>query len=61
MPVPELRPRYPFNARRLALTKARRLTGMLEGTMSLEGQGLDKKTLRAMTKQSARDLLAARR
>jgi hypothetical protein len=49
-----------IQTRRQALRKAKRITGMLQGTMGLEGQGLDKRTLWGMTKQTARELLAAR-
>lgn len=31
---------------------------MLQGTMGLEAQGLDRKTLREMTMRTARELLA---
>ena len=41
-----------------AIRKAKKLMGMLQGTMGLEGQGLDRKTLREMTKRTARELLA---
>ncbi len=47
-----------WQRRRRALVKARRLTSMLQGTMALEGQGLDKKALWALTKESARELLS---
>jgi len=45
---------------RQVLLKARKITGMLQGTMGLEGQALDKQTLRAMTKQTAKELLVTR-
>jgi len=44
---------------RRALEQARKITGMLQGTMGLEGQGLDKKTLKIMTKRTARELLGS--
>jgi hypothetical protein len=53
--------KIPLPILREAILKARRITSMLQGTMSLEGQGLDKQTLREMTKRSARDFLALRR
>jgi len=61
MPPLEVQIVNQFQRRRRALLKAKRLTSMLQGTMALEGQGLDKRTLRAMTKQSARELLNAGR
>lgn len=45
---------------RLAIRKAKMITAMLQGTMGLEGQALDRKTLRAMTKETTRDLMATR-
>jgi hypothetical protein len=42
---------------RYALLRAKVIMSMLQGTMALEGQGLDKKTVREMTKQTAEDLL----
>lgn len=42
---------------REAIRKARRITAMLQGTMGLEGQGLGRKTLNAMTKLTAKELL----
>jgi hypothetical protein len=42
---------------RVALKKARKVSAMLQGTMGLEGQGLDRATLREMTKRSAREYL----
>jgi hypothetical protein len=47
-------------ATRQAWIKAKVIIGMLQGSMALEGQGLGEKTLRAMTKQTVRDLLARR-
>ncbi len=47
------RPRY-----RDAVHHARRLTGMLQGTMGLEGQALDRATLRQMERRTAGELLA---
>lgn len=46
---------------RRALLVARRVTRMLQGTMGLEGQGLDKGSLRAITRKTALELLAAPR
>jgi hypothetical protein len=46
---------------RRALQTARMITGMLQGTMGLEGQGLDKQSLKGMTKKTALELLNARR
>ncbi len=43
--------------RRQALRKARKITAMLQGTMGLEGQGLDRKTLREMIKRTAPSFL----
>jgi hypothetical protein len=45
---------------RQAFLKARKITGMLQATMGLEGQALDERTLKAMTKQTVRELLLAR-
>jgi hypothetical protein len=42
---------------RQAIRKARRITSMLQGTMGLEGQGLDKQTLRRMKRLTVADLL----
>jgi hypothetical protein len=42
---------------RLAIRKARMITGMVQGTMSLEGQGLDKKTLRKLNRRTLLDIL----
>jgi hypothetical protein len=42
---------------RQAIRKARRITGMLQGTMGLEGQALDKQTLRRMKRLTIEDLL----
>ena len=50
----------PWYARaRAALRKAKRISGMLQGTMGLEGQALDRQSLRMMTKRTAREILAA--
>jgi hypothetical protein len=46
---------------RVALQKARKVSARLQGTMGLEGQGLDRATLREMTKRSAREWLSANR
>ena len=48
---------FSLEERKRAVRKARRITRMLQGTMGLEGQGLDRKTLREMTKKTARELL----
>jgi hypothetical protein len=45
---------------RKAILDARRLAAMLQGTMGLEGQGLDRKSLRAVKKQMTRRLLGTR-
>lgn len=58
MPPQEVR--FSRQTIRQVIRKARKITGMLQGTMGLEGQALDKKTLRAMTKQTARELLLNR-
>ncbi len=42
---------------RQAIRKARRITSMLQGTMGLEGQGLDKQTLRLLKRLTVEDLL----
>lgn len=42
---------------RHAIRRARRITRMLQGTMGLEGQGLDKQTLRRMKRLTVGDLL----
>lgn len=42
---------------REAILKARKITAMLQGTMGLEGQGLDPKYLREMRHATVRDLL----
>lgn len=43
---------------RKAIRRAKVVVSMLQGTMGLEGQGLDRKTLREMRRQTIRDLLA---
>jgi hypothetical protein len=55
MPLPTNR--FDRQVLRRAIRKARRLTGMLQGTMGLEGQGLDKQTLRRMKRLTIQDLL----
>ncbi len=57
----EVQQKIPFQILREAMLKARRITSMLQGTMSLEGERLDRQTRREMTKRSARDFLALRR
>jgi hypothetical protein len=42
---------------RRAVRDARRVTNMLQGTMSLEGQGLDGKTLRELKRTTILELL----
>ena len=42
---------------RKAIRKAHSLMRILQGTMALEGQGLPRKTLKKMTKQTARELI----
>lgn len=44
-----------------AIRKARKLMGMVQGTMGLEGAALDRKTLRAMTKEATYELLGIRK
>lgn len=56
---PQNTPTFSVTLRRQALKKARRITSMLQGTMGLEGQALDRRTLWSMTKQTARELLNA--
>ncbi len=55
MPPQEVR--FSVEKRKQALRRAKRITRMLQGTMGLEGQGLDRKTLRELTKRTARELL----
>ena len=61
MPPQELIVAANMQRTRLALKRAKMITSMLQGTMGLEGQALDQKTLKAMTKQTAKELLAPRR
>ncbi len=42
----------------LAVRKARQLVAMLQGTMGLEGQGLDRKTLRELRRDAILEWLA---
>lgn len=42
---------------RQAIKKARKLVAMLQGTMGLEGQGLDAKTLREFRREAIAHLL----
>lgn len=58
--MPSQEDSIPRHQVRQALLKARKITGMLQGTMGLEGQALDKRTLKVMTKQTARELLTSR-
>lgn len=44
--------------RRQALTKARRLVRMVQGTMGLESQAVDARTLNELTERTVRELLA---
>jgi hypothetical protein len=46
---------------RQALTTAKRLVGMLQATMALETQGLDKQFLKNLTKRKARAILRHQR
>ena len=46
---------------RQAILQARKITAMLQGTMGLEGQGLDRKFLREMRQATVRELLLPRR
>jgi hypothetical protein len=41
--------------------KARKITKMLQGTMGLEGQALDRKTLKIMTRITVKELLKKER
>lgn len=50
----------PRSAALQVFRKARKINVMLQGTMSLEGQDLDKHTLKSMKNQTIRDLLAIR-
>jgi hypothetical protein len=59
VPPQDVGPKIDWPAHRKALRKAKMLAGMLQGTMGLEGQGLDKRTLRAMTKRAAEGFLKA--
>jgi hypothetical protein len=45
---------------RQAIRIAKRITGMLQGTMGLEGQALDRKTLKQMSRQTTNELLGKR-
>lgn len=42
-----------------AIRRGRRITSMVQGTMGLEGQALPRPTLWELTKETARELLAA--
>lgn len=42
---------------RKVIRRAKQLTSMLQGTMVLEGQGLDKKFLREMKRKTIKELL----
>lgn len=55
MPLPTYRPNK--QSMRDVIRRARKITGMLQGTMGLEGQGLDKQTLRRMKRETIGDLL----
>ena len=45
---------------RAIVRKARKLVGMVQGTMALEGQGLPRKTLREFTRIAVRHLTSSR-
>lgn len=57
LPMPLLNRNLDREAMRRVIRSARRITGMLQGTMGLEGQGLDKQTLRKMKRLTIEDLL----
>lgn len=59
MPAPQL-PNTTQDLRKV-VRKARQIMAMLQGTMGLEGQGLDRKILRDMKKRTISDLLAMSR
>ncbi len=44
---------------RRAISTAKEINSMLQGTMGLEGQGLDGKTLRDLKRDTVADLLAS--
>jgi hypothetical protein len=46
-----------YREARQAIRKARKLVGMVQGTMGLEGLALDKKTLKDLTKETTYELL----
>jgi hypothetical protein len=48
---------FTFAEIRKAFVRADRLSGMLQGTMSLEGQGRDKATIRRLRRRMAKRLL----
>jgi len=56
--MPPLDKSMPWMARyREALRIAKRITGMLQGTMGLEGQALDRQTLKQLSHETAKELL----
>lgn len=55
MPVPP--PSVSRPELRQAIRKAKKLVAMLQGTMGLEGQGLDRKTLREFRREAIAHLL----
>jgi hypothetical protein len=60
MPVKQYtRPAAGQNAVRKAVAEANRLAGVLQGTMSLEGQGLDGRKLHQIKRQMVHRLLQA--
>ena len=50
-------PYYKSRLIRKAIQKSHRLASMLQGTMGLEGQGLDRKALKQIRKQTAKELI----
>jgi len=60
MPPPQEAVKMDRQKIHLAFQKARMITGMIQGTMGLEGQGLDRKSLRALTKMTVKELLEIR-
>lgn len=58
MPTPRLSPAELERVRQ-AISTAKEINGMLQGTMGLEGQGLDGKTLRNLKRDTLADLLGS--
>ena len=46
-----------MNKRREALLKARKIVGLVQGTMALEGQKMDEVTIHRMVNQTAKELV----